>query len=99
MSDRDERESSNLGPVIMIGLMTASHRIRKWVLISSLCFFGIGIVLGFEGAWQAKTDPSTRLPGFGFIFIMAGMLGIGAWCVAKVVLWLGRIVAEDIKGG
>jgi hypothetical protein len=100
--DRAERlqrermaETSNAGPIFMIGLMTASRTIRKFILVVSLCLIAGGIVALAEIPYHPGFP--RELIFFPLLVVALGIILLGLWCLSKLTIWIGGIVARDVK--
>jgi hypothetical protein len=84
---------SSIAPLVIIGFMTASRRIRAVGGIFAL----ILLSAGFIWRWMSMGDPDRNawIPPVAVI-CLGGFL-VFYWIVAVILAWLGRIVAEDMS--
>jgi hypothetical protein len=87
--------------VVTVGVLSASHRLRRaWFKISLLIVL-LGLALAIGGALEnggggtSMDRPGVAVFWAGAIIAWGGGIGLFWWLVAGAVLWLGRIVGED----
>jgi hypothetical protein len=77
---------SNLGPLVIIGFMTASRRLRAAGGILGIVLLAIAGIL-----WLATKEAVFVL------FMLIGAAFVFYWVAATVLAWFVRVAEEDMK--
>ncbi len=85
------QQSSGYGGLLLLTVLTLSHRIRHWFGLLSLGVLLIG------GLLLAISTINPDVAGAGAGLIGAGVLAIVLWVVASVLAWLLGIVIQDAR--
>ena len=86
-------EQGNAVPIAIIGLMTASRRLRMAGGILGMLLLAVGSLLWL--AFRGDPDPTSRAGGILVMLLGGGF--IFYWVVASVMSWFIRITREDVQ--
>jgi hypothetical protein len=86
-------QGGSIGGLLVIGALTASHRLRRWTGLAALWMLGFGFPLLI----LAVVSGTQEIVGFALAAVGIGAVISLFWLIATFLAWIVRIVAEDTR--